>query len=70
MRVSCWNIAMHDYSHVPTMPPKYMMALLDEKLDMNLYEIAMDLFGTLSVSVSLLTIHRSLQLLGYTRKKV
>jgi len=61
---------MHDYSHVSTMPLKYMMALLNEKLDMYLNEITMDLFGTLSVSVSLLTIHRSLQLLGYMRKKV
>ena len=60
---------MHDYSHVPTIPPKYMMALLDEKLDMYLNEIAMDLFGKLGVSVSLSTIHWSLQLLGYTRKR-
>ena len=70
MWVSCWNIAMHDYSHVPAMPLKYMMAVLDEKLDMYLDEITMDLFGTLGVSVSLLTIHLSLQLLAYTRKKV
>ena len=56
---------MHDYSHVPAMPLKYMMAVLDEKLDMYLDEIAMDLLRTLSVSVSLSTIHWSLQLLGY-----
>ena len=61
---------MHDYSHFPTMPLKYMMVVLNEKLDMYLHEIAMDLFGTLSVSVSLSTKHQSLQLLGYTRKKV
>jgi len=56
---------MHDYSHVPTMPLKYMMAVLDDKPDMYLDEIAMDLLRTLSVSVSLSTIHWSLQLLGY-----
>ena len=61
---------MHDHWHVPTVPLKYMMTLLNEKPDIYLDEITMDLFGTLGVSVSLLTIHQSLQLLGYTRKMV
>ena len=61
---------MHDYSHVPTVPLKYMMAVQDEKLDMYFDEITMDLVGTLGVSASLSTIHQSLQLLGYTRKMV
>ena len=61
---------MHDYLHVPTVPLKYLMTLLDKKPDIYLNEITIDLFETLDVSVSWPTIHWSLQLLGYMRKKV
>jgi transposase len=49
---------------------QYILGLLEEKPDMYLDEIALDISETLGVSVSLSTIHRSLQLLGLTRKKV
>ena len=67
-------VSMHPEKHSSSQPSlqviQYMMAILDEKPDMYLDELAMDPFETLGVSVSLSTIHCSLQLLGYTRKQV
>ena len=47
-----------------------MMKLIDNKPDLYLDEIAVDLAETLGVTPTLSTIHRSIKLLGYTTKKV
>ena len=47
-----------------------MMKLIDNKPDLYLDEIAIDLVETLGVMPSLSTIHCSIKLLGYMTKKV
>ena len=47
-----------------------MMKLIDNKPDLYLDKIAIDLVETLRVMPSLSTIHHSIKLLGYTTKKV
>ncbi len=49
---------------------QYMMNLIDNKPDLYLDEIAIDLAETLGVTPSLSTIHCSIKLLGYTTKMV
>ena len=47
-----------------------MMKLLEDKPDMYLDEITLELTETLGIAPSLATVHRTLKLLGYTTKKV
>ncbi|KIJ43507.1 hypothetical protein M422DRAFT_77579, partial [Sphaerobolus stellatus SS14] len=49
---------------------EYMMKLLDRNPDMYLNEIALELSETLGLDPALSTIHRTLDLLGYTTKKL
>jgi hypothetical protein len=46
------------------------MNLIDEKPDLYLDEIALELTETLGVTPSLSAIHKTLKLLGYSTKKV
>ncbi|KIJ42449.1 hypothetical protein M422DRAFT_48268 [Sphaerobolus stellatus SS14] len=48
----------------------YMMHLLDEDPDLYLDEIALELTETLGVTPALSTIHRTLEMLGYSTKKL
>ncbi|KIJ50159.1 hypothetical protein M422DRAFT_83345, partial [Sphaerobolus stellatus SS14] len=49
---------------------EYMMKLLDRNPDLYLNQIALELSETLGVDPALLTIHRTLELLGYSTKKL